>query len=640
MRWMLLVFLVLLYSCGGGGGGSNTSTPAPGATPPPTTPPTSGGTQSTLLEDAAAEFAGLAAQDFLETSYRILLSRYPESVIDAGLEEEYQLTGVELDNISPQYRALTLELVELITSHAESYNQNEMPEDVRVSFLVYLHYLQDFITAASFEEFEYPGTHFITGIESQTRFFFTDIHPINNEQDVEDYITRLSLIDDKFDDLILWLRGKEQSGLVAPSFTYQWASSRYQGFLNNSPRATPYYASLATRTEDLTDLSATRRAELLSQAEITISQSVLPSYQLLTDQVDRLASIAPDDGGVGQFSGGDEFYRYALKHHTTTDLSAQDIHQLGLTELERIHAQMRELFTELGYPAEESISQSFQRLVQDDEIIPAYQVVGFHEDLIDSAYDRLGEAFAEIPETEVIVIGVEGGGFYVAGNPDGSRPAAFYASSTASQNRYQLPSLTYHETVPGHHLQIAIARELDLPAFRRNTVFTGFAEGWALYAERLADDLGWYDEDPMGNLGRLQWEAFRAARLVVDTGIHAMGWQAEEAARFFDDNTAFGIDYARGQISRYQVWPGQATAYMVGMLKFLELREQAQSRLGDRFKLEEFHSAVLGNGSTPFTVLERIVEQYIESVPESASLQEDRTEASSTEILAESVKNL
>jgi uncharacterized protein (DUF885 family) len=618
MRWMLLVFGVLLYSCGGGG---SSNSPAPVVTPPPTTPPpttpppTTGGTQNTLLEDAAAEFAGLAAQDFLEVSYRFLLSRYPESVLDAGLEQEYQLTAVELDNISPEYRALTLDLVELIATQAETYNHDDMPDDLRVSFLVYQYYLQDFIQGAGFDEFDFPGTHFITSIESQTRVFFTDIHPVRNEEEVEDYITRLSLIGDKFDDLVLWLRVKEQTGVVAPSFTYQWAGSRYQGFINSHPRATPYYAALEAKTAELTGLSATRRNELLAQAENTIAQVVLPAYQALLNQVNRLANIAPNDGGVGQFSGGDDFYRFALRHHTSTDLDAQEIHQLGLTELQRIHAEMRELFDELGYPSDESIPESFQRLAKDDELIPAHQVVGFHEALIDAVYDRLDEAFSEIPSTEVVVIGVDAGGFYIAGNPDGTRPAAFYASAGESQSRYQLPSLTYHETVPGHHLQIAIARELDLPVFRRIINFTGFAEGWALYAERLAFDLGWYEEDPSGNLGRLQWEAFRAARLVVDTGIHTMGWQAEEAARFFDDNTGFGIDYARGQIARYQVWPGQATAYMVGMLKFLELREMAQSRLGDRFRLEEFHSVVLGNGSTPFTVLEQIVEQYIESVP-------------------------
>jgi uncharacterized protein (DUF885 family) len=215
----------------------------------------------------------------------------------------------------------------------------------------------------------------------------------------------------------------------------------------------------------------------------------------------------------------------------------------------------------------------------------------------------------------VIVIKSAIKGMYVSASLDGSRPGAFHAGpGTAPEQRYAMPTLAYHEAVPGHHFQIALAQESDLPTFRNAMSFVGYAEGWALYAEQLASELGWYDDDPYGDLGRLQAEAFRAARLVVDTGLHAKGWTFDQAEDFFRENTGFESDDSvppQGQIARYVVWPGQSTSYKIGMIKMLQLRQRAMDQLGDQFDLKEFHNVLLSSGSMPLEILERVVDDYI-----------------------------
>ncbi|MEJ2604990.1 MAG: DUF885 domain-containing protein, partial [Gammaproteobacteria bacterium] len=215
-----------------------------------------------------------------------------------------------------------------------------------------------------------------------------------------------------------------------------------------------------------------------------------------------------------------------------------------------------------------------------------------------------------------IVLPDPSGGFYIGPSFDGSRPGAFYAGTRSGQPWYMMPSLAYHEAVPGHHTQIAIAMEQDVPAFRKIAGFTGYVEGWALYAERLALELGWYDEDPLADLGRLQYEALRAARLVIDTGIHHLGWSFDRAVRFNEENVGWSEGASRAAVSRYAVVPGQATAYMAGFLTILSERERARDELGTDFDLVAFHHALLSNGAVPLSLLDEVVDGYIAEVSE------------------------
>jgi uncharacterized protein (DUF885 family) len=298
-------------------------------------------------------------------------------------------------------------------------------------------------------------------------------------------------------------------------------------------------------------------------------------------------------------------------------MTANEIHQLGLQELERIHTDMRDIFNELGYPEDKSLAELFDRVEKEGGSVPANQVLETYTNLIEQADKKLDPIFDIGPEAEVIVIASPIKGMYVSAAFDGSRPGTFHAGPSNSREAwYAMPTLAYHEAIPGHHFQIAIAQEMDLPTFRNHMEFTGYAEGWALYAEQLAFELGWYEDDPYGNLGRLQAEAFRAARLVIDTGIHAEGWTFDQALEYMIENVGFepgdSVD-PEIQIARYIVWPGQATTYKIGMLKILELRQKAIDQLGDKFDLKEFHSLVLGNGSMPLEILERVVDNYIET---------------------------
>ena len=273
---------------------------------------------------------------------------------------------------------------------------------------------------------------------------------------------------------------------------------------------------------------------------------------------------------------------------------------------------MREIFEALGYPDDESLAQLFERAAQDGGIIPGHKMVEKYEDIIDEISIKLPEVFDILPKAEVVVIGASVGGFYSPGSMDGSRPGAFYAQVDGRGEPYYLmASLTYHETIPGHHLQTALAQGLNLPSFRNIIEFNGYAEGWALYAERLAWEMGMYDDDPFGDLGRLQFEALRAARMVVDTGIHEKGWTFDQATDFFVDNVGWTRQDCEYEIARYTVWPGQSTSYLIGMLKILELRQYAMDQLGDQFDLKEFHNVVLSNGSMPLSMLEKIIENYV-----------------------------
>lgn len=270
------------------------------------------------------------------------------------------------------------------------------------------------------------------------------------------------------------------------------------------------------------------------------------------------------------------------------------------------------IFDQLGYPQNESLQELYTRVATDGGIVPANEALARYESLIEFARQRLDQAFDIFPEFDVIVESDPGGGYYIGPSLDGSRPGAFYAGTT-QRPYYDMPTLTFHESLPGHHTQIALALEQDVPLFRKLINVTGFVEGWALYAERLAYELGWYDNDVYGNLGRLQFEALRAARLVMDTGIHDLGWSLDEARQFNEDNVGWSFGASQGAALRYSVYTGQATAYYVGMLAILEQRQRAMDELGALFDLKAFHRAVLTNGAVPLTLLDSVVDGYIQA---------------------------
>ncbi|RLC72600.1 MAG: DUF885 domain-containing protein, partial [Chloroflexi bacterium] len=493
--------------------------------------PTSPATQP-AIPGVAADLQGLDIDQFLETSYHRLLLRDPELITELGLADAFGVGNDQLTDISDAYIRETQQLEAAILDLLNQYNRAEMTPEQRLSADIYTWYLTDQVRGHEFMYNDYPLNPVISSAHNQLIHFFTQIHPVTNRQDAEAYITRLSQISAKWEQLQEGLRLREETGVILPRFIIQWVQSDLRAIAESEPRSTPFYTVFEEKVNGLQELSAANRQALLEAAETEINESIIPAYQMLVDYLEHQETIATDDDGVWKFPNGEEYYAHALRHHTTTDLTAGEIHQIGLEEVTRIQAEMRVLFDELGYPSDESLPALFDRVARDGGSLYGDEIVAGYEAIIEEMDQNLDAAFGLRPRADVIVIGGPTGGYYQPPAIDGSRPGAFYASDTGTRPKFSMSSLAYHEAIPGHHLQIAIAQELDLPSCRNAGRCTAYIEGWALYAEQLAWEMGLYEGDPYGNLGRLQYEVWRAVRLVVDTGIHAQGWPYDQAVDY------------------------------------------------------------------------------------------------------------
>ena len=596
-----LLLLALLSACGGSGGGGNSNAPND---PPPTGGPTP-------AEELADDLQGLALDAFYEVSFAALISRSPETIIWQSLENVYPLDGVTLDDISDGYRRDTYAMYQVVLDALRSYDRAALDSEGQLNYDIYEWFLQDIVDQLEFIYYDFVATYGIFGVQEDTRQLFTEVHPLATLADAENYITRLNLVGQKFDQLIDHLELQRQNGIVEPALSMQVALNGVSAIAQGSVGSIPYYRNFVDKLADIPGLSSAERTDLINRARDAVEDVVQPAYQRLHSKLQSLLNNAPPSIGVGQYVRGADYYSYQLRHHTTTDLTAAQIHQLGLDELDRIQAEMRLIFDQLGYPQNETLAQLFARVQTDGGVIPAASVLSTYETIIDLAEQQVAAAFDIFPTADVVVIPVDFGGYYIGPSFDGTRPGAFYAGTTTDQPWFQMRSLAYHEAVPGHHTQIAIAMEQDVPGFRRGARFTAFVEGWALYAERLAFELGWHEDDPYSNLGRLQYEALRAARLVMDTGIHHFGWSFDQAVQFNRDAIGWSLSASQGAAARYSVWPGQATAYMIGMLSILDERERAMTVLGSQFDLKAFHRALLTNGAVPLALLDDVVDRYI-----------------------------
>ena len=590
--------LLLVVSCGGGSGSA-----PPGNPPPPPGAPTASETLSAALD-------GLTIDEVFETSYNAFALRSPETILWRGIGDFFPDLEPQLDDWSVEYRQETNRMYEVTLEHLQGVDRDSLTDEQKLNYDVYVAYLQDLVDRSEFFFHDFVATYAIFGVQSSTQRLFTDIHPLTSRQDAEDYITRLNQVARKFQQISDHLQAQRSAGVVEPQLTLDVAIFYMNGPADGAAATHPYYTAFSEKIEDIAELSDAERTQLRDDALMAVQTSVKPGYVNLRNTMRNLAANASPSIGVGQFSRGLAYYDYSLRRHTTTNLTAGQIHQLGLDELQRIHAEMRAVFDELGYPQNETLAQLFDRVADDGGIVPAVDALATFESIVEFSRQNLDEAFDIFPEADVVVIPDQFGGYYIAPSFDGSRPGAFYAG-TSSQPYFGMPSLTYHEALPGHHLQLAILAEQDLPAFRKLNSVTAFTEGWALYAERLAYELGWYDGDPYGNLGRLQYEALRAARLVIDTGIHNLGWSFSQAVEFNMEALGASRGSSEGAAARYSVWPGQATAYLIGMLEILDARQRAMDQLGDQFDLKEFHRLLLEGGTMPLTLMNQRVDDYI-----------------------------
>jgi uncharacterized protein (DUF885 family) len=385
--------------------------------------------------------------------------------------------------------------------------------------------------------------------------------------------------------------------------------------------------SFKTRAAKIAKLSESQRAEFQPRVEAAIAGKVYPAYRKLIAYYSELLPKTTTDDGVWKLPNGDAFYAYALHQNTTTTLNPAEIHAIGVAEVARIEGEMRQILDANGY-AGRPIVDSIKALNEDprqqfpNDDVGRAAALAEYKRLNDEALERSRQLFATLPKAKLEVQRVpefreatSAGAYYQGPAMDGSRPGVFFANLREMKEvqKWGMPTLAYHEGVPGHHFQITIAQELKgLPQFRKMIPFTAYSEGWALYTEWLAKEAGWYEGNPFGDLGRLQAEMFRAVRLVVDTGIHAQRWTREQAIAYMLEKTGMGEKEVTAEIDRYIVMPGQACAYKVGMLKIMELRQRAQQELGAKFDGREFHDVVLKDGAMPLDVLAQQVNAYIE----------------------------
>jgi uncharacterized protein (DUF885 family) len=583
------------------------------------------------IADITNQLSGLPIDDFFEESYKQLLLRSPEYLTSIGMSEAYGLRNDQLNNLSDAYLKETADLQVAILELLREYDRFELTADQQLSMDVYEWYLDDLVRGQEFMYYNYPIHHFLISYHDELIRLFTEYHTISTKEDAEDYIARLRQVDDQVAQLLEGLIRREVMGIIPPRFILEMARGMMVGYLGmRSPdpsairgESLSVYVTYSDRLEAIEGLSESEKASMLEEALGAINESFIPAYIDLLAYLDDLVKIATNDAGVWKFPNGDAYYAYMLRNQTSTDLTPTEIHNLGLSEVTRIQQEMRAVFDELGYPQDSDLGELLDRAIQDggyyeissnsgkERLIQAY------EELLEGADQRLDDFFNIRPQGEVIVVGEPGfgvGGYYVSAPMDGSRPAAFHTGIGGSRAyKFNMPTVAYHEAIPGHHFQIAIAQEKDLPLFRNDVILNSYAEGWALYAEMLAWEMGLYDDDPYGNIGRLHLELLRAVRLVTDTGIHAMRWSREEAKAYM--NEALGDPSGRWshEVDRYIVLPAQATGYKIGMLKILELRKKAMEELGDQFDIKEFHTAILGNGSLPLDILERVVQDYIDT---------------------------
>jgi len=572
--------------------------------------------QATAPSDIQAildDLRGLPFDEFVDESYQQILLRSPQEVTSLGLSQSFGIRDDELDNACNSFVDETYRLKAGILEILLTYPRSRLGYDQQISYDSYRWILEAWGAEHEYMYHFYPVTYGFSRQVSLFRFM-ADEHPLQTRDNAEDYISRLDQVDEQLACLISNLEDSEQRDIIAPAPFLRRASDQIRDIAPGSARYLSLYTDFESRIAEIAELSSAERQQLLMEVEDAINESVIPAYQALTAALDEQIPIAPGRHGVWRLPDGDRFYETCLRYTTTTDATPDEIHQTGLAEVDRITSLIRDGFDTLDYPADASFSELFDRLGRDSGIIPADEIVAYNEAIIEQALQDIGDAFDIVPQTPVIVIGGNGGGFYASGSIDGSRPGAYYIGNTVDEYRYWMRTIAYHETVPGHHFQISIGAEQDVPLFTKaGNIYTGFVEGWALYAERLAADLGWYENDIYSDLGRLQWELLRAARMVVDTGLHSKRWSRQQAVDYYVDVVGTDTALAEQQIDLYlYYYPGYFSAYKTGMMKILELRARATAELGDLFDLKEFHRVVLLNNRLPLELLERLVDDYID----------------------------
>ncbi|QSX32360.1 DUF885 domain-containing protein [Shewanella avicenniae] len=516
--------------------------------------------------------------------------------------------------------------------HLAQLNQidaSQLDAQTQLSLTLYKQSLSDDISDYQWRYHNYPVNQMFGG-HSMIASFLINQHQISNVSDAKAYISRINGVPERLAQLQQALEIRADKGIIAPKFVFAHVISDSQNIISGAPFDTGAdSALLADFSKKVTALaiSSDEKSALIAEAKTALVNSLAPAYKTLISYIKTLEAKADTRDGAWKFPDGEAFYNRALARTTTTDMTAAQIHALGLAEVERIHNEMRAIMKKVNFNG--SLQEFFAFMRDDAQFYYPNNADGQQayladaERIIDNMRTRLDEEFKVKPKAPIIVKKVEafreksaGKAFYSQPSPDGSRPGTFYANlyDMRAMPKYQMEALVYHEGIPGHHMQIAISQELEgIPTFRKFGRYTAYTEGWGLYSESFPKEMGLY-QDPYSDFGRLAMELWRACRLVVDTGIHAKKWTREQGIAFYSENTPNAKSDVIKMVERHIVMPSQATAYKVGMNKIMELKQKARKQLGDKFDVREFHSVILANGPLPLDVLEDQVNRWIDGV--------------------------
>jgi len=577
--------------------------------------------------EIAAESGKLNA--YLDVEYEKELQLSPENMTSQGRKDQYDKLDDRSDAGADKELAWRRQSV---ADMKTQFDPAKLDDEARTSYDVWVYALGQDEKRNQFRRYPYFASELGGDHTGLPQFLITQ-HRVDEKGDMTAYISRVGLIGTAIDQDLETTKASAAAGIHMPRFMYDKAAGEAKKITSGAPfdkgKDAALFADGKAKIKALLDakkITADEAKQMTADLSKAMTEQMKPAYdRLVAWLAEDKANTKPEAEGAGALPDGAAYYNAALSLRTTTDMTADEIHQLGLSEVARIQKEMEAIKEKVGFKG--SLQDFFKSMRTNKKfILPntdagRAQYLKMADDDLKAMKAKLPEYFGILPKADLVVKRVEafrevpgGAQHYQAGTPDGTRPGTFYAhlSDMNAEPTYQLANIAYHEGLPGHHMQISIAQELTgLPKFRTQYGYTAYIEGWGLYSEALAKEMG-FDSDPYDDFGRLSGEIWRAIRLVLDTGIHSKGWTEEQAVKYFIENSAQPEAAIRSEVRRYITNPGQATCYKIGMIRLQKLRDEARTVLGDKFSYPAFHDVVLGGGSLPIPVLEARVHRWID----------------------------
>jgi len=558
--------------------------------------------------------------------FREYVELKPETGTKLALPAEWGilLDHSNLDDVSDAGDDRLYALFEKYRDLLNPFDKTNLSQSEQAIRATLLWYFNDKLEAKKFRYHVYILNPMFS-FHNQLTTLLTEQHAIENITDAKDYIERLEQYTTRVEQLIAQIEIRKKKRMLAPRFVVRTFAAELDSFTAVPAPENILFLSFVRKLQDIKDLDEEELQQLKQDAQSAIETKVYPAYNKMVQYIDEIIFFTDEKAGVWKLPDGKKYYEYCLRHHTTTDLLPEEIHAIGLIEVERIQQEIKKLYRQLGINSDRAYSEMtadyLQRYYREPYKYPAgkegaQQALKDYQAIVDEMYKLLPSMFASLPERKVRVERVPAykertaGTFYQPASFDPASEGIFYANLSYQHFKPGMKTLTYHEAIPGHHLQFALETEsAKYHAVKSLFFFTGYAEGWALYAEKLAGEYELY-VDIHEKIGNLRSELFRAVRLVVDTGIHWKKWTRKQAYEYMQDNTGWA---GYGEIDRYITWPGQACAYKIGELTILALRDITKKHLGDAFDIKAFHDVILEYGSVPLNILEELVEEYIDT---------------------------